>query len=69
MADAAKQTGHHGHRDATMIQMAFNHGFRTTELVNLLWEQVDLAERSLYVPGPRRVRKAHIRCPTARSML
>jgi type 1 fimbriae regulatory protein FimE len=46
---AAASTGRHGHRDATMIMMAFFHGFRAVEVVNLLWEQVNLQERSLHV--------------------
>jgi len=32
----------HGHRDATMILMAFRHGLRASELCSLRWEQVDL---------------------------
>jgi integrase len=46
---AARELGRHGHRDATMIMMAFIHGYRAVELVNLLWEQVNLQERSLHV--------------------
>src|SRR5262245_37733394 len=32
----------HGHRDATMIFIAFRHGLRASELCSLRWEQVDL---------------------------
>lgn len=39
----------HGHRDATMILMAFRHGLRASELVNLRWEQVDLVHGRLHV--------------------
>src|SRR5262245_29058010 len=39
----------HGHRDATMILMAFRHGLRASELCSLRWEQVDLAHARLHV--------------------
>ena len=31
----------HGHRDATMILVAYRHGLRVSELVDLRWDQVD----------------------------
>src|SRR5262245_41523943 len=31
-----------GHRDSTMVLIAFRHGLRASELVDLRWEQVDL---------------------------
>src|SRR4029434_3762864 len=39
----------HGHRDATMILLAFRHGLRATELCSLRWEQVDLVHARLHV--------------------
>jgi len=39
----------HGHRDRTMILMAFRHGLRAAELVSLRWENVDLSGGKLYV--------------------
>jgi integrase len=42
------------HRDATMILMAYRHGLRAAELVDLRWEQVDFAAATLHV---RRVKK------------
>jgi type 1 fimbriae regulatory protein FimE len=39
----------HGHRDATMILLAFRHGLRASELCSLRWEQVDLAHGRLHV--------------------
>jgi type 1 fimbriae regulatory protein FimB/type 1 fimbriae regulatory protein FimE len=39
----------HGHRDATMILLAFRHGLRASELCALRWEQVDLAHGRLHV--------------------
>lgn len=41
---AAKRLGHHGHRDATMILLAYQHGLRVSELVALRREQVDLRQ-------------------------
>jgi len=38
-----------GHRDATMILLAFRHGLRASELSSLCWEQVDLAHARLHV--------------------
>lgn len=32
----------HGHRDATLIMLAYRHGFRISELVALRWDEVDL---------------------------
>jgi integrase len=39
----------YGHRDATMILLAFRHGLRASELCSLRWEQVDLAHGRLHV--------------------
>src|SRR6266480_64846 len=39
----------HGHRDATMILLAFRHGLRASELSSLRWEQVDLTHGRLHV--------------------
>jgi len=39
----------HGHRDATMILLAFRHGLRASELCSLRWEQVDLTHGRLLV--------------------
>ena len=38
-----------GHRDATMILLAYRHGFRSSELVDLRWDQVDFATATLHV--------------------
>jgi integrase len=43
-----------GHRDATMILVAYRHGLRVAELVDLRWEQVDFRTATLHV---RRVKK------------
>ena len=38
-----------GHRDATMVLIAFRHGLRAWELVDLRWEQIDLEHALLQV--------------------
>jgi integrase len=38
--DAARGN-QHGHRDATIILIAFRHGLRAAELVDLRWDQID----------------------------
>jgi integrase len=43
-----------GLRDSTMILLAFRHGLRASELVDLRWEQVDLDNAILHV---RRVKQ------------
>ena len=43
-----------GHRDSTMVLLAFRHGLRAAELVDLRWEQVDLENAILHV---RRVKQ------------
>jgi integrase len=42
------------HRDALMILIAYRHGLRAAELVDLQWSQVDFAAAMLYV---RRVKR------------
>ena len=39
----AKRRGRHGHRDATMILLAYRHGLRVSELCTLRWDQVEWA--------------------------
>jgi type 1 fimbriae regulatory protein FimB/type 1 fimbriae regulatory protein FimE len=38
-----------GHRDATMILLAFRHGLRASELTDLRWDQVDFNQGVLHV--------------------
>jgi len=38
-----------GHRDSTMVLIAFRHGLRAIELVGLRWEAVDLERGTLHV--------------------
>ena len=46
---AAKSVGRHGHRDATLMLMAYRHGLRVSELVALRWDMVDLKQGLLHV--------------------
>jgi type 1 fimbriae regulatory protein FimE len=46
---AAGRIGRHGHRDATLILIAFRHGLRVSELVSLRWDQIDLEQGLLHV--------------------
>jgi integrase len=53
LLDAAK-CNRHGHRDATMILIAYRHGLRAAEICDLRWSQVDLDQARLHV---RRVKE------------
>ncbi len=48
LIEAAK-SNRQGHRDATMILLAFRHGLRASELVDLRWDQVDFNQAVLHV--------------------
>ena len=43
-----------GHRDATMVLVAYRHGLRASELVDLRWDQVEFRTATLHV---RRVKQ------------
>ncbi|HKI81750.1 MAG TPA: tyrosine-type recombinase/integrase, partial [Pseudodesulfovibrio sp.] len=45
----AQSHGRHGHRDGTLLLVAFSHGLRVSELVGLKWDQVDLKAGLLHV--------------------
>jgi integrase len=53
LIEAAK-ANRYGHRDATIILLAFRHGLRAAELVALEWSQVDFTTAVLHI---RRVKK------------
>jgi type 1 fimbriae regulatory protein FimE len=46
---AAKNTGRHGHRDTTLILLAYRHGLRMSELVALRWDQIDLKQGLVHI--------------------
>jgi len=43
-----------GHRDATMVLVAFRHGLRASELIDLRWDQIEFTTGTLHV---RRVKQ------------
>ena len=49
MLKAAKTIGRHGYRDTTLILLAYRHGLRVTELVNLRWQQVNLKTGHIHI--------------------
>ena len=49
LMEAAGKIGRHGHRNATLILLAYRHGLRVGELVALRWDQVDLKAGLLHV--------------------
>jgi integrase len=50
----AAKKNRHGLRDSAMIFIAFRHGLRAAEVVDLRWDQVDFEQRVLHV---RRVKR------------
>jgi len=53
LIEAAKRN-RHGHRDSTMVLVAYRHGFRASEVCDLEWSQVELDTGRLHV---RRAKK------------
>jgi type 1 fimbriae regulatory protein FimB/type 1 fimbriae regulatory protein FimE len=49
LISAGRNTGRYGHRDATLLLVAYRHGLRVSELIALRWEQVDLKQGLLHV--------------------
>ncbi len=49
LIETARKVGRHGHRDATLILLAYRHALRVAELVALRWDQIDLAQGLLHV--------------------
>jgi type 1 fimbriae regulatory protein FimB/type 1 fimbriae regulatory protein FimE len=45
---AAAGKNHYGHRDATMVLVAYRHGLRVGELVTLRWDTIDFAHGRLH---------------------
>src|SRR5256885_327171 len=51
---AARKSSRYGHRDATMILIAYRHGLRASEVCDLQWHQVELATGRLHVRRSKR---------------
>jgi type 1 fimbriae regulatory protein FimB/type 1 fimbriae regulatory protein FimE len=49
LMDGARKLGRYGHRDATMILVAYRHGLRASEVCDLQWQQIELSEGHLHV--------------------
>jgi integrase len=49
LIEAVKDNNRQGHRDATMVLIAFRHGLRAAELIDLRWDQVDIDNALLHV--------------------
>ena len=45
----AAKDNRHGHRDATMILLAYRHGLRASEVCDLRWDQVEFASATMHV--------------------
>ena len=48
LMDAARKTGQHGHRDASLILIGYRHALRVSELVSLRWDQINLGQGLLH---------------------
>jgi integrase len=53
LTEAAKDN-RYAHRDAAMILVAYRHGFRAAELVDLRWDQIDFGRATLAVRRAKR---------------
>jgi integrase len=60
-----------GHRDATMVLLAYRHGLRAVELVTLRWDSIDFAHGQIHVsrakagqPGHRYAHPASLSRPS-----
>jgi integrase len=49
LIDCARNHGRYGHRDATMILVAYRHGLRASEVCDLQWQQIELSEGRLHL--------------------
>jgi len=54
LKDCARKRGRYGHRDATMVLVAYRHGLRASEVCDLQWHQIELSEGRLHVRRAKR---------------
>jgi integrase len=45
----ARRDARYGHRDATAILVAYRHGLRASELVELQWDQIDFVQKTIRI--------------------
>ena len=48
LVDCARKN-RHGHRDATMVLVAYRHGLRASEVCDLQWHQIELDQGRMHV--------------------
>jgi integrase len=49
LIEAARSSNRESHRDALMVLLAYRHGLRAAEVVDLRWEQIDFKSATLHV--------------------
>jgi integrase len=54
LMEVARKSSRYGHRDATMILIAYRHGLRASEVCDLQWHQVELNLGRLHVRRSKR---------------
>src|SRR5262249_17851517 len=54
LMDTARKVSRRGHRDATMILVAYRHGLRASEVCGLEWHQIELNQGRLHVRRAKR---------------
>ena len=54
LMETARKVGRRGHRDATMILVAYRHGLRASEACDLQWHQIELDQGRLHVHRAKR---------------
>src|ERR1019366_4163976 len=61
----AARGNRYGHRDTTMILVAYRHGLRASEVCDLRWEQVDWNSATLQLDGEARRPESRAAVPSA----
>src|SRR5262249_44766610 len=54
LMDTARKASRRGHRNATMILVAYRHGLRSSEVCDLEWHQIELDQGRLHVRRAKR---------------
>src|SRR5207344_3639233 len=49
LQETARKRSRYGHRDATMILIAYRHALRASEVCGLRWDQIDLNSGRLHI--------------------